>query len=151
MSVSPKDIRMPPTHAPGHGVEDALNASLYVAKSGTVVIGTDTQPALLFYVPSNVFISEIVKHVSVAVEGNTGSDNVLVGIESDSDLFMAADTVTNAIGFWSSKRGTAIGGGGYVTSSDETIEATWTTSSTVGSFDFYLIYRPLENINYTED
>jgi hypothetical protein len=148
MSVSPVDLKMPPQNAPGQGVEGALHSGLYVAQSETVTIGTDTLPALLFNVPENTLVSEIILHTQTAVAGNTGSDNVLVGINSDSDLFMAADTVVSQAGFWSSKRGTAIGSGGYVTSSDEQVEATWTTQSSVGAFDAYLIYKPFADENY---
>lgn len=143
------DLKMPPAHAPGAGVKEALHSGLYIAKSNTVTIGTDTMPALLFDVPSNTFISEIILEVTTAVEGNTGSDNVLIGLNGgDSDLFMAADTVVSQVGRWSSKRGVAVGGGGYLTSSDEIIEATWTTQSSAGVFDAYIIYKPFADENY---
>jgi hypothetical protein len=149
-SISPKDIKLPPLHAPGKGVAEALNSATYMAKSATVsCTGGDTQPALLFNVPKDVFVEDVIVYTTTALTG-ASPDTLVVGIASDCDLFHASSDVLN-VGSHSAAYGSALGAGGYVTSSDEQIEANWSTGTTAGAFYAVIKYKPRDSKNFVHN
>ena len=148
MSVSPKDINLPPVHAPGFGVADALKNAVYSAKSGSVTVSSDTQPALLFNIPKNVRIVDLVIHTTTAV---VGADYVVVGTTADTDMFFA-DTSVMVAGSHSMKYGTAVRAGGYETSTGaQTVTANWSTGASAGVFWMEVQYKPLADENYVNN
>lgn len=149
-SISPKDIKLPPLQAPGKGVAEALNSASYVAISATVsCTGGDTQPALLFNVPKDVYVEDVVVHTTTALTGGD-PDTLLVGIAGDCDLFHASSDVVNT-GSHSMHYGTALGAGGYPCTADQVVEANWSTGTTAGAFYATIKYKPRFSENFVHN
>ena len=141
MSISAKNIKLPPAHAPGKGVAEALNAATFVAKSATVsCTGGDTYPALLFNVPKDVYIEDVVIHTTTALTG-AAPDTLIVGIDSDCDAFHSSSDVVNE-GSHSMLYGTAHDAGGYLCTGDQVVQADVSAATTAGAFYAVLKYRP---------
>jgi hypothetical protein len=150
MSIAAKNIKLPPAHAPGKGVAEALNNALYVAKSATAsCTGGDTYPILLFNVPKNVYIKDVVIHTETALSG-ASPDTLIVGIDSDCDLFHSSSDVINA-GSHSAAYGSAVGAGGYLCTGDQVVQADVSAATTAGAFYAELIYKPRGDKNFVHN
>jgi len=151
MSISAKNLKMPPLHAPGKGVAEALNSASYFAKSATVscTSGGDTQPALLFNVPKDVYIADVRIQTETALTGDD-PNTLVIGISSDCDMFHASSDVVN-VGSHSMLYGTALGAGGYPCTADEVVEANWSTGTTAGAFYAVIEYKPRFGKNFVHN
>jgi len=145
-----KDIRFPPVQALGKDVADALKAGVYSAKSDAFVVGTSTQPGLLFNVPKNVRINDIIVHTTTAVTGAT-PDTLVVGTAGDSDMFHSSSDTVN-LGTHSMKYGSALNAGGKECSTGSIqVTADWSTGSTAGGFWFEILYSPFGAENFVNN
>jgi len=139
---------MPPEQAPGFGVANALKSAVYSAKSGSVTVTSDTQPALLFNVPKNVRIKDVIIHTTTAI---VGADYIVVGTSADTDMFLSDTAVMNA-GSHSMKDGTALRAGGYETSTGSIqLTAYWSTGASAGAFWAEVDYKPYADENYVNN
>jgi len=148
--MTAKDLKKAPDFAPGKGVAEALHAGLMWAKSEAVDATADTQPALLFNVPANTLIYDVILNVTTALEDATGNPTIAVGIDPDSDLFFSSTDIA-ALGTHSAKDHAMVGAGGYVTSSDEVVEASWLAGCSAGAFEAWIIYSPHADENHVNN
>lgn len=150
MSVKAIDIKLPPVQALSAEVAHALKSAIYSAKSQSVVIGTDTQPATLFNVPKNVRIEDIKIHTKTALTGAT-PDFLVVGTTADTDMFHSSSDAVVA-GSHSMNAGTALQAGGKETSTGSLqVVAYWSTGSSAGEFWAEILYRCNADLNYAEN
>jgi len=149
MSVTAKIIKLPPVQAVGHELADALKNSIYVAQSGTVVVGTDTLPAQLFAVPKNILITDVVVQTDSAITG-ASPDYLVIGDSSDTDLFHSSTDVLN-VGWHSAHYGSAKAAGGLLTTDAVNIWALHSPTSSAGQYKVYVHYKPYADENYTEN
>lgn len=139
-----EDIKLPktpPIVAPGAGVTDSLKNTLYVAKSKTVNVASDTLPVQLFTVPTNTFIYDIVVNVTTAIADSASGATLLLGYTGDSDAFAASTTAVAAKSYSMHGLG-GVKSGGYLTTGRTTIEASWATTCSAGAFTAFLLFKP---------
>ena len=141
-----KNIKLVPAIVPGKGMTDVVHSGLYIIKSDTFSI-SDTLPNLLFNVPENTFIADVILDVQTAFVSGTGGDGTLIsGIDDDSDMFFS-DTTQCGAGTYSMHGAGALQSGGYLTTGDVTVECSWATGSTVGGGVAYLVFKPFAEEN----
>ena len=142
-----KDIRKPPVQVRSAKVAKALKSALYRAVSDAFVVGTSTQPALLFNVPKYVSIDDIKIHTTTAITG-ASPDTLIVGTSADSDMFHSSSDTT-VLGSHSMKYGSALQAGGLITSTGAiTVTADWSTGSSAGGFYAEIIYSAFSSDNF---
>ena len=141
-----KNIKLVPAIVPGKGMTDVVHSGLYIIKSDTFSI-SDTLPNLLFNVPENTFIADVILDVQTAFVSGTGGDGTLIsGIDDDSDMFFS-DTTQCGAGTYSMHGAGALQSGGYLTTGDVTVECSWATGSTTGGGVAYLVFKPFADEN----
>lgn len=130
-----------PTLAPGIGVTEALQASVYLIKGPTIAL-TSTSPVELFRVPANTMVHEVLLKVATAFDGTGTPSTLTLGDSDDADRFMDTTAAAlTAIGYKSSKQDTQPGSGGHVYSADGLITAAFAAgTSSAGSAETYLLY-----------
>ncbi len=139
MGITKKNLRLPPLHAPGHEVAATLQSSVQFARLGQIAFSVDTQPALLADLPKNLWVDEV---IAVTSSDLPGDNYVVVGLADDCDLFFGSSDICRE-GSHSSKNETSIGHAGYAcSSSDETLEASWSTGISTGTITFYMKFIP---------
>ena len=144
-----KDIKRPPVQIRSAKVARALKAALYRAESDAFVVGTSTQPALLFNVPKDMSIDDIKIHTTTAITGGS-PDSLIVGTAGDSDMFHSSSDTT-VVGSHSMKYGSALQAGGLRTSTGAiTVTADWSTGSSAGGFWAEIIYCPFSDKNFVK-
>lgn len=147
-----KYILQPPEFAPGADVAKALKAGMYVAESDSFAVG-DSLPVQLFSVPDDVFIYDLVINVETAFldsGGSTGGATLLAGYTGDSDAFFN-DTTKTAAGTHSMHGASGLKSGGYMSTGNVVVEASWATTCSVGGGKAYLIFRPYGDENYVSN
>jgi len=145
-----KNIRRPPVQAVSAEVAKALKAATYRVKSDTFTAGTSTQPALLFNVPKNTAVRDIVLHVTESIVDADADDYLVVGTSADTDMFHASSDATLE-GSHSMLYGAALYAGGRETSTGAIqVIAHWTTGATAGSFWAEIWYSPFADEAYVE-
>ena len=153
MGASPKDIGKPPVTAPGHGVAEALHAGVYMAKSDTFAVG-DTLPVLLFNVPANVYIYDLIINQTAKFTdsgGATGTATLIAGYTGDSDAFHSSSTIVAAAGTYSMHGATGgVKKGGYLTTGAVQVEASWTTTCSVGGGQAILLFARYGDENFLD-
>jgi len=147
MAGDSRRVKKPPIVAPGAGVSDALKNSLYYAKSASVAVASDTLPALLFTVPANTFIYDIIVNVTTQIKDSASGATLLVGYVGDSDAFYA-DTTKTLAKTYSMHGGGGVKSGGMLTTGETVIEASWATTCSAGAFNAILIFAPYGDESY---
>lgn len=149
MAANAKDLKRPPVVAPGEGMTDAVHNGLFVAYSDTFVVG-DTLPVTLFNVPKNTYIYDLILDVQTAfVDSGTGA-TIIAGYTGDCDAFFASTTAT-AIKCYS-MHGAAGGvkSGGYLTTGDVVVEASWATTCSVGGGQARIVFKRYGDESYRQ-
>lgn len=153
MGASPKNIGKPPTIAPGKGVADALHAGIYMVKSDTFAVG-DTLPVLLFNVPKNTYVYDLVLNETAAFldsGGATGGGTLIAGYTGDCDAFHSSTTLAATAGTYSMHGATGgVKKGGYLATGDVQIEASWATTCSVGGGQAILLFARYGDENFED-
>jgi hypothetical protein len=150
MSVKAINIKRPPVQALSAGVAEALKSAVYSARTGAVVIGTDTLPATLFNVPKYVRIEDIKIHTTTALTG-ADPDFLVVGTTADTDMFHSSSDAVNA-GTHSANKGDALYAGGRDTSTGSIqVGAYWSKGSSAGAFWVEMLYNPFAQNNFADN
>ena len=134
MAPTKKMILRPPAFAPGKGMTEAVHAGLYYIKSASFDVASDTSPVVLFRLPKDVMIEDVIFHTTTAFA--TGS-SIEVGTSVDTDCFNASSDMFIA-GSHSMKGGAAKYSGGYLTTADMDLQVTVTGAS--GAGELFVIY-----------
>ena len=141
-----KNVLKVPAIVPGKGMTAAMHSGLFMVKSDTFSV-SDSLPNLLFKVPVNTFIADVILDVQTAFVSGTGGDGTLIsGIDDDSDMFFS-DTTQCGIGTYSMHGAGALKSGGYLTTGEVEVECSWATGSSVGGGVAYLVFRPFADEN----
>lgn len=148
-TLTPKNIRIPPSQAPGAGVADALMHALYYVQSESITCSGDATPQSLFNISHNTFIDDIILETSSAYNGSY----IRVGTAADDDCFISDTTAAVAqVGgqHYSMKSGgnSAIYRGGYNSSCDVAIKVAY--DGTAGTIKANVIVSAYANDPYTE-
>ena len=144
-----KDIKIPPKFAPGMDVTGALHNGVYSALSDTFVVG-DTLPVELFKVPKDVYIYDVVLDVQTAFADSGSGATIIVGYNGDSDAFHASTTATGIKSYSMHGATGGVKSGGYLTTGNMTVEASWATTCSVGGGQARIFFKPYGTERYIE-
>jgi len=138
-----KDIKINPAYAPGKGVAEALKHGASLAFSDTIHPSSDSSPYVMFNIPHNTFIADLIIETGTSYNGSY----IIAGFSGDSDALIADTIVANA-GTHSMKNGlnSATYRGGYNASSDQKIYVAYDGST--GTIKGYIVYYGYSNENY---
>jgi hypothetical protein len=138
MAIQIVHAGLPPQHAPGHRVTEALHGSLYVVRSAALNYN-EASPAKVFHVPANTLVEKIMAEVVTIHDGAIPS--LAVGISGATGRHLqTTDIDLKTLGIYGPS---TLAAGAYHYTADTDIIATLVASTdTAGIVRLWMWYRP---------
>lgn len=139
-TIVANEIYVPPRHAPGQGVAEALNRSIQYIISDEIALA-DTSPATAIKVYNGTRVIAVLVEITEVFDGDA---TITAGDGDDADGYMTdAEIGSDAVGIESSWGGAQPYAAGKRYTADDTIDITIaSTTGTTGKCKVHVLYLP---------